>query len=71
MKTASIEYDDAAVRSHGGRYYRYLLTFYRDGRAVGHRRFEKQEDAEKSARDWEEYDDSVDGTSVYNAIAWR
>lgn len=71
MKTASIEYDDAAVRSHSGRYYHYLLTFYRDGKAVAHRRFEKQEDAEKSAKAWEEYSDAVDGTSVYDAIAWR
>ena len=71
MKTASIEYDDMAVRSHSGRYYRYRLTFYRDGKAVGHRRFEKQEDAEKSAKEWEEYNDAVNGASVYDAIAWR
>lgn len=71
MKTASIEYDDMAVRSHTGRYYRYRLTLYRDGRAVGQRGFEKQEDAEKSAKAWEEYDDAVNGASVYDAIAGR
>ena len=68
MKTASIEYDDVAVRSNNGRYYHYLLTLYRDGRAVGHRRFEKRGDAEKSARAWEDYDDADYGTSVYDAI---
>jgi hypothetical protein len=30
---------------------------------------EKQEDADKSARAWEEYDDADNGTSVYDAIA--
>ena len=67
MRTASTEYDEFAPRSHSGRYYRYRVTYFKDGMVVGSRRFETAEQADDCCRDWENFDDT-DTESVLTAL---
>ncbi len=60
MRTASTEYDEFAPLSHGGRYYRYRVTLYNEGSAVGRRAYEKLEQAEEFCKYWEGLNDADD-----------
>ena len=65
MRTASTEYDEFAPRSHTGRYYRYHVTYFNSGVAVGSRRFESQQQADECCKNWENFSD----TDNSNALA--
>lgn len=71
MRTATTEYDETAPRSHTGRYYRYRVTYFRDGRAVGMRAFEKQEQADECCREWENFDDADHSNALAALNTWR
>lgn len=68
MRTASTEYDEFAPRSHTGRYYRYRVTYFKDGMVVGSRRFEKQKQADECCREWENFEDDTDHSNALAAL---